>query len=98
MTFISPVVGDEDLSYLASLNQRHDLIAIHGRLQSRDRLDLGDDNLRPEPLSPPGYPFATPAIATNNHFLPAQSILVALVMPSIVLCPVPYLLSKKCLV
>ena len=62
--------GDEDLSHPTGLHQGHDLVSVHGSFQCGDGPDLRDYDVRAEPLSSPGYPFATPAIAADHYLSP----------------------------
>jgi hypothetical protein len=63
---------DEHVSALGGRERRHDLVAVHPRLESAQGIDLADDDRGPVPLRPHGDPLAGPAVAQDDDAAPRQ--------------------------
>jgi len=69
---LSPVAVQEDVADLCGIRHRHDLEAVHQRLECAHRVDLGDDHVRAESLGAHGDAAADPAVARDNEPLPRK--------------------------
>ena len=63
--------------------------AVHHRLDRPHRIDLGDDDMRARAFYPHRHALAAPAVAARPPRPAGPEILVARMMPSMVLWPVP---------
>ena len=61
--------GDEDPADGGGLEGRHDLVAVHDRLQGLDRIDLADDDPRAQTPGAHGHSPAAPAVTGDDHGL-----------------------------
>ena len=67
--------GHKDVALAGGFQHRHDPKAVHGSLQSADRVNLGYDHLSAQAARPAGHAFAAPAVAgDHDHFAGQQDI------------------------
>ena len=64
--------GDEDVGRLDDVLERGDLVALHGRLQRADRVDLGDDDAGALAAQRLGAALADVAVAADHGHLAAD--------------------------
>ena len=57
----------EEVAYLSSLVHRHYTESVHNGFHSSDRINLGNYDLRTEPLCAHGNALAAPAISCDNN-------------------------------
>ena len=64
--------GDEDLAALGGLERRHDLEALHARLERAHRIDLADDDAGPRAPGALRDAAAGPAVAEHDDGAPGE--------------------------